>query len=359
MLVDRGLATAPRVCWLRCGSSRRHRRRAGGEQGGTMGDDRSGSTGRIDRSAPAHPGGRIRRRQAAFLAACGRRRRRSRTAGTTAGGAGTTARQVRDDSRRRRRTTAAAAGRRQPGGTLRVGVVGSTNDIDRRPVHRRQGRPGPPRRRLGDARQLRRRLQHRPTSTAWPRRSRPRRADLYVIRLKEGIEFHNGKPVTADDVIYSFQRRLDPDLGLAPGARRAARRQRPDQGRRPHRRGAAQAAGGHVHQRPGRVHRHGRAGRLRPFDGDAEPDRHRAVHAAELHAGRRERAHEEPQLLGRGQAVPRRGADHRLRRRRRARQRAQLRRRSTPIVDLPFAQVSHRRGATPTWRCSSRRPAAG
>ena len=41
-------------------------------------------------------------------------------------------------------------------------------------------------------------------------------ADLYVIRLKEGIEFHDGKPVTADDVIYSFQRRLDPDLGLSP-----------------------------------------------------------------------------------------------------------------------------------------------
>jgi peptide/nickel transport system substrate-binding protein len=41
-------------------------------------------------------------------------------------------------------------------------------------------------------------------------------ADHYIIRLKEGIEFHNGQPVTADDVIYSFQRRLDPDLALAP-----------------------------------------------------------------------------------------------------------------------------------------------
>ncbi len=41
-------------------------------------------------------------------------------------------------------------------------------------------------------------------------------ADLYVVRLKEGILFHGGQPVTADDVIYSFQRRLDPELGLAP-----------------------------------------------------------------------------------------------------------------------------------------------
>jgi peptide/nickel transport system substrate-binding protein len=41
-------------------------------------------------------------------------------------------------------------------------------------------------------------------------------ADLYVIRLKEGVQFHDGKPVTADDVIYSFQRLIDPDLAIAP-----------------------------------------------------------------------------------------------------------------------------------------------
>jgi peptide/nickel transport system substrate-binding protein len=29
---------------------------------------------------------------------------------------------------------------------------------------------------------------------------------LYTIRLKKGIEFHNGKTLTADDVLYSFQR---------------------------------------------------------------------------------------------------------------------------------------------------------
>ncbi len=41
-------------------------------------------------------------------------------------------------------------------------------------------------------------------------------ADLYVIRLKEGLVFHDGKPVTADDLIYSFQRLIDPDLNLSP-----------------------------------------------------------------------------------------------------------------------------------------------
>ncbi|HJW75000.1 MAG TPA: ABC transporter substrate-binding protein, partial [Thermoleophilia bacterium] len=32
----------------------------------------------------------------------------------------------------------------------------------------------------------------------------------WTVRLKEGLEFHDGKTVTADDVIFSFQRILDP-----------------------------------------------------------------------------------------------------------------------------------------------------
>jgi peptide/nickel transport system substrate-binding protein len=35
-------------------------------------------------------------------------------------------------------------------------------------------------------------------------------ADLWTIRLKQGIEFHNGKTVTADDAIASIQRIIDP-----------------------------------------------------------------------------------------------------------------------------------------------------
>jgi peptide/nickel transport system substrate-binding protein len=36
------------------------------------------------------------------------------------------------------------------------------------------------------------------------------RADLWTVRLKDGLEFHNGKTVTADDVIFSLRRILDP-----------------------------------------------------------------------------------------------------------------------------------------------------
>src|SRR3954452_21395886 len=34
--------------------------------------------------------------------------------------------------------------------------------------------------------------------------------DSWTVRLRPGIEFHNGKTVTADDVIFSLQRILDP-----------------------------------------------------------------------------------------------------------------------------------------------------
>lgn len=40
------------------------------------------------------------------------------------------------------------------------------------------------------------------------------KADQWLIRIRDGIEFHNGKTLTADDVIYSIRRTLDPDLGL-------------------------------------------------------------------------------------------------------------------------------------------------
>src|SRR5688572_29120029 len=34
--------------------------------------------------------------------------------------------------------------------------------------------------------------------------------EQWDIRLKEGVTFHNGKPVTADDVIFSIRRIKDP-----------------------------------------------------------------------------------------------------------------------------------------------------
>jgi peptide/nickel transport system substrate-binding protein len=38
-----------------------------------------------------------------------------------------------------------------------------------------------------------------------------KKPSVWTVRLKQGITFHNGKPVTADDVIFSLRRILDPD----------------------------------------------------------------------------------------------------------------------------------------------------
>ena len=45
-----------------------------------------------------------------------------------------------------------------------------------------------------------------------------KRADVWTIRLRKGIEFHNGKTLTADDVIYSLRRMVNPKLGLFGGS---------------------------------------------------------------------------------------------------------------------------------------------
>jgi peptide/nickel transport system substrate-binding protein len=151
---------------------------------------------------------------AALLAACGSSGGGTSGAGATAGattggsaapsggGAATT-------------TAAAAAGTPKSGGTLRVGVVGSTNDIiDGQHI-------------VAKADQARLVAGWEPLvsydkdfkivyANALAEEIEAKAADLYVIRLKQGIQFHNGKPVTADDVVYSFQRLIDPKLALAP-----------------------------------------------------------------------------------------------------------------------------------------------
>jgi peptide/nickel transport system substrate-binding protein len=44
------------------------------------------------------------------------------------------------------------------------------------------------------------------------------KGDVWTIRLRAGIEFHNGKTVTADDVKYSIQRFINPKLPLGGAA---------------------------------------------------------------------------------------------------------------------------------------------
>ena len=128
----------------------------------------------------------------------------------------------------------------------------------RRPVHRGQGRSGPPGRGLGAARQLRQGLQRRLRQRARrggrgegrrPLRDPPQGGHR-VPRRQAG---HRGRR----DLLVPASPRSRPRSGA--GARRAARRLRADEGRRPDRAGPAQAEGGDLPQRPGRVHGDGGA----------------------------------------------------------------------------------------------------
>ena len=44
------------------------------------------------------------------------------------------------------------------------------------------------------------------------------KATEWTVRVKQGITFHNGKPLTADDVIYTFQQILNPKAPAAAAA---------------------------------------------------------------------------------------------------------------------------------------------
>lgn len=154
---------------------------------------------------------------AAALAACGSSDATSEPAGTT--GATSPGSDASSDTAAPSDTAAsgtnAPAGSPQKGGTLRVGVVGSTNDIM-------------------DGQYIVARADQARLVSSWESLANydddfnlsyehglaeeieAVAADKYIVRLKDGIEFHNGKTVGADDIIYSFQRLLDPDLGIAP-----------------------------------------------------------------------------------------------------------------------------------------------
>jgi peptide/nickel transport system substrate-binding protein len=45
-----------------------------------------------------------------------------------------------------------------------------------------------------------------------------KKADVWTIRVRQGIEFHNGKTLGAEDIRYSLQRLINPKLGLFGGA---------------------------------------------------------------------------------------------------------------------------------------------
>ncbi|MCS7050219.1 MAG: peptide ABC transporter substrate-binding protein [Thermomicrobium sp.] len=55
---------------------------------------------------------------------------------------------------------------------------------------------------------------YRPKIDGLAEELRAEKADQWLIRVRDGIEFHNGKTLTADDVIYSIRRMSNKKLGM-------------------------------------------------------------------------------------------------------------------------------------------------
>lgn len=124
------------------------------------------------------------------------------TGGSTPATAGTTA-------------ATAPAGNIKTGGTLKLGVIGGTNDlIDGQYI---VAKPDIARLVAGWETLVTYNDKFEISFDEGLAQSvEAKAADTYIITLRDGIEFHNGKTMSADDVVYSFQRLIDKDLGLSP-----------------------------------------------------------------------------------------------------------------------------------------------
>ena len=134
-------------------------------------------------------------------------------------------------------------------------------------------------------------------------------ATEWTIKLKEGITFHNGKPLTADDVIFTFQQCLNPKAPAPsaaaprPGRARWHQEARLSHGQDPVQDPVLGPSADDPELQPA-----DNAGRLR----QVQPSRNRPVHVQVVHSWRGEPLRPEPELLRGGPALCRLRADHRL-----------------------------------------------
>ncbi len=145
---------------------------------------------------------------AAVLAACG---------SSSDGSDGTTGASTGGSEGTQTGTSEAAAGTGKKGGILRMGTLGGAND-------------------LIDGQHIVAKADIARINTGWEplmsfdpdfkvvtdngvaSKLETKAADLYVVTLKEGLKFADGAPVTPEDVIYSFQRMLDPEKAVFGGS---------------------------------------------------------------------------------------------------------------------------------------------
>ncbi len=110
-------------------------------------------------------------------------------------------------------TSIAAATKTKKGGTLRIGVVGSTNDIvDGQAIVAKADQA---RLMAGWETLMTFDADFKPQVNYGLAESVTVKSTTQaVVKLRKGVKFHDGKEMTADDVVYSWQRLLDAKLGL-------------------------------------------------------------------------------------------------------------------------------------------------
>ncbi len=173
-------------------------------------------------------------------------------------------------------------------------------------------------------------------------------ATVWVVKLRNGVQFHDGKPLTPADVVYSIMRHKDP--ATASKAKTLADQIKEVKATGPNE--VTITLEGRE-RRPAGDPRHlalpDHQGRHEGFQNGY---RHRSVQGQGILAGRAYGRREEPELLEAGSAASRRSRTDRHRRRIGARERAAFGRRATDQRGQPALDRPHQghAGVSPCWR---------
>ncbi len=142
-------------------------------------------------------------------------------------------------------------------------------------------------------------------ATSWTSNST---ADVWTFKIRQGVKFHNGSPLTADDVVYTYKLQTNP---AGKGSALSAIRWRADAGRR----GEGRRLHGRVpperaeRQLPvpdvvRQLHHDHPAEGLRPGQWQSYVHRHRTVQAEELHREGGRRPSSVTRITGAPKAIP-------------------------------------------------------